>query len=70
MGKVISKLMMIPACDFCSNYGLSNEIPYYYKIRGLGKFDKRTICQKCLFEKSLNSRQSVPIHSMKKRTCF
>lgn len=39
-------------CQFCkNNIHLNDKIPYYFKIVGLGKYDKKTICFQCLNDK-------------------
>jgi len=41
-------------CQFCNiNIRLSQSEPYYFKIIGLGKHDKRIICYDCLKNKLL-----------------
>ena len=39
-------------CKFCNNYiYLNDDEPYYFYIKGLGKFNKVTICYSCIKKK-------------------
>ena len=38
-------------CDYCENFGLSDDIPYYYSLNGLGKYDQKTLCDACIYRK-------------------
>ena len=42
-------------CNFCRKYiYLEERDPYYFKIVGIGKYDKAIICSNCLQKKILN----------------
>ena len=35
-------------CHNCGNYGLSDDTPYYFLIKGLGKYDSKVWCIHCV----------------------
>ena len=37
-----------PHCHNCGRYGYSDDTPYYFLIKGIGKHDSKTWCLHCI----------------------